>query len=54
MSHISGLLVTFPAKSLLANHGSVGIIKNSLMMKIQADGDFLTFSQRRQGNPGAA
>src|SRR5215475_7569973 len=47
----------FPAKSLLANHGSVGIIKNLLMMKIQAHGDFLAFSQQRQGatpKPSAA
>ena len=38
-----------PAKSLLANHGRLGIIKNLLMMKIQAHGDFLTFSQRGEG-----
>src|SRR5262249_16358062 len=49
MSHSSRLLVGFPAKSLLANHGSLGIIKNLLMMKIQSHGDFLAFSQRRRG-----
>jgi hypothetical protein len=33
----------------LANHGSVGIIKNLLMMKIQAHGDFLTVSKLGDG-----
>ena len=49
MSHNSGLFVGLPAKSLLANHGRLGLIKNLLMMKIQAHGDFLTFSQRGEG-----
>jgi hypothetical protein len=44
-------LSVIPAKSPLANHGNVGIIKILLMMKNQSRGDFLTGSRPA---PGAA
>src|SRR5262249_45311523 len=43
------VLGSIPAKSPLANHGSVGIIKILLMMKFEPHGDFWTASRPARG-----
>src|SRR5712691_10443472 len=59
MSHISLLFSPLPTKSVLANHGMPAIIKISLMMKMQPDGDFLTAAilirpdSRRKARPSS-